>query len=129
LDKPNFILFVDKLFDSVNGSSIHPKDNKPLRRAVSLNTGHMDFCDQAINVLRTMKFSNEKREFVPPSITNWILSLKNLKLLWRKLQAVDFKFLLPRSLNQDPLENFFSSNITSDMDIADYISTEFYELL
>jgi hypothetical protein len=100
-----------------------------LRRAVSLNTGHMDFCDQAINVLRTIKFSNEKREFVPPSITNWILSLKNLKLLWRKLQAVDFKFLLPRSLNQDPLENFFSSNITSDMDIADYISTEFYELL
>jgi hypothetical protein len=79
-----------------------------LRRAVSLNTGHMDFWDEAINVLRTIKFSNEKREFVPPSITNWILSLKNLKLLWRKLQAVDFKFLLPRSLNQDPLENFFS---------------------
>jgi hypothetical protein len=38
----NFILFVDKLFDSVNGSSIHPKENKPLRRAVSVNTGHMD---------------------------------------------------------------------------------------
>jgi hypothetical protein len=47
-------------------------------------------------------------EFVPSSITNWILSLKNFKLLWRKLQAVDFKFLLPRSLNQNSLENFFS---------------------
>jgi hypothetical protein len=104
----NFILFVDKLFDSVNGSSIHPKENKPLRRAVSVNTGHMDCWNEAINVLRTVKFSNEKREFVPPSITNWILSLKNLNLLWRKLQAVDFEFLLPRSLNQDPLENFFS---------------------
>jgi hypothetical protein len=77
----NFILFVDKLFDSVNGSSIHPKENKPLRRAVSVNTGNMD----CWNVLRTVKFSNEKREFVPPSITTWILSLKNLKLLWRKL--------------------------------------------
>jgi hypothetical protein len=85
-----FILFVDKLFDSVNGSSIHPKDNKPLRRAASVNTGHMDCWNKAINVLRTVKFSNEKREFVPPSITNWILALKNLKLLWRKLQAVDF---------------------------------------
>jgi hypothetical protein len=104
----NFILFVDKLFDSVNGSSIYPKVNKPLQHAVSVNRGHMDCWNEAINVLRTVKFSNEKREFVPLSITNWILSLKNLKLLWKKLQAVDFEFLLPRSLNQDPLENFFS---------------------
>jgi hypothetical protein len=72
------------------------------------DTGHTDFWDEAINFSRTIKFSNEKREFVPFSITNWILSLKNLKLLWRKLQAVDFKCLIPRSVNQNPLENFFS---------------------
>ncbi|KAJ3639212.1 hypothetical protein Zmor_004081 [Zophobas morio] len=77
----NFILFVDKLFDSVNGSCIEPKDGKILRRATTAKTEHMLFWDEAIKVLQSIKFFGRKKEFVPPTVTNWILSLRNLKLL------------------------------------------------
>ncbi|KAJ3658237.1 hypothetical protein Zmor_009990 [Zophobas morio] len=104
----NFILFVDKLFDSVNGSCIEPKDGKILRRATTAKTEHMLFWDEAIKVLQSIKFFGRKKEFVPPTVTNWILSLRNLKLLWAYLQSEGFQFLLTRNVNQDPLENFFS---------------------
>lgn len=44
---------------------------------------------------------------MPPTVTNWILSIKNLQLLWGKLQNEGFDFLITRNLNQDPLKNFF----------------------
>jgi hypothetical protein len=69
----------------------------------------MDCWNEAINVLRTVKFSNEKREFVPPSITNFNISSKEFETFIEKIaSSVDFEFLLPSSLNQNPLENFFS---------------------
>jgi hypothetical protein len=39
----NFLLFVDKLFDSVNGSALNPFDGNLLRRAVTSRTEHVNF--------------------------------------------------------------------------------------
>lgn len=47
----NFLLFVDKLFDSVSGACLQPKDGKVLRRAVSKSTSHTEFWHEAIRVL------------------------------------------------------------------------------
>jgi hypothetical protein len=104
----NFLLFVDKLFDSIKGSSLNPTDGKVLRRAVTPKTDHVKFWDEAITVLRSVRYISDNKQLIPPTITNWVLSLRNLNMIWRKLQGYGFQFLCTRNLNQDPLENFFS---------------------
>ncbi|KAF2880225.1 hypothetical protein ILUMI_25947, partial [Ignelater luminosus] len=69
---------------------------------------HIPFWDAAIDILRFMYFKspNSNQKSVPPSLKNWIFSLRGLKCIWKRLQEDGFKYLLPRRLNQDPLENF-----------------------
>lgn len=101
---------MDKLFDSVNGSSLHAVQGKNLRCAVQQASPHIQFWYEAIKVLQTMKFmAGNGREFVPPTVKNWIATIKRLIYLWRNLEKQGFQFLCTRTLNQDPLENFFGS--------------------
>lgn len=102
------LLFFDKLFDSVNGNDVRPQLGKELRSAISSKSQHILFWDAAIDILRSMYFKspNSNKTSVPPSL-NWIFSLRGLKCIWKRLQEDGFKYLLPRRLNQDPLENFF----------------------
>lgn len=103
-----FLFFMDRLFDSVNGASIAAQLAKPLRCALSSSSKHEEFWNEAICVLETMHFFNNQRpKIVPPSIKNWIHTLKGMKYLWSKLREQGFKYLCIRHLNQDPLENFF----------------------
>lgn len=103
-----FLLFVDKLFDSVNGSASTSSETKPLRCAVTKKTPHIQFWYDAIKILDTVSFSNAKRKkYVPPTITNWILTLKGFIYIWKKLSAKGFISMIPRNMNQDSLENFF----------------------
>ena len=44
----------------------------------------------------------------PPSLRNWVSSIKAVARLWKNLKAEGFKFLSIRNLNQDALENFFA---------------------
>lgn len=108
-DTADFLLFMDKLFDSVNGSSVTSETGKSLRCAITSKSDHLAFWNEAITVLRSVKFKKpDGRYYVPPSINNWITTLQGFKYVWRKLNAVGFEFLCPRNLNQDPVENFFS---------------------
>jgi hypothetical protein len=100
-------LFVDRLFDNVNGSVIKPAGGKLLRCAVKCDSPHREFWVEAIQVLKTIKYKKNDKKYVPPAIKNWILTLDGLLNLWRKLRAVGFEFLLTRNLNQDALEIFF----------------------
>jgi hypothetical protein len=69
----DFLLFFDKLFDSLNGSLIKPGNGKYLRCAVTKTSPHLKFWDEAIHVLDTIRFfSSKNKEFVPPSVKNWI---------------------------------------------------------
>ncbi len=113
IDTADFILFMDKLFDSVNGSSLSFDNYKPLRRTVTAEGPHVSFWQEAISVLESMKFyytvSGQEKEHVPPTVANWILTLQGMIRIWGTLQKNGFKFLCQRNMNQDPLENFFGS--------------------
>lgn len=72
-DTADFLLFGDKLFDSVNGSTVLPPHSKTLRCAVTATSSHITFWYEAIKVLQSMKFfSDNKPEFIPPTVKNWI---------------------------------------------------------
>ncbi|XP_063221714.1 transposable element P transposase isoform X2 [Bacillus rossius redtenbacheri] len=111
VDTADLLLFMDRLFDSVNGTMLKPQPGKPLRSAVTSQSPHVEFWKEAVEVLSTFRFVNEqtKKEETPPSVKNWIVTLKGLKYLWEKLRNVGFKFLANRNFNQDPLENLFGT--------------------
>ncbi|KAJ8968825.1 hypothetical protein NQ314_002087 [Rhamnusium bicolor] len=84
-----FFIFIDKL------------------SAVKEESGHVEFWYEAIKVLRTVKFHKKGKQSVPPSIKNWIHTLKGFIYLWSWLKQDNFTFMCTRNFNQDPLENFF----------------------
>jgi len=47
----DFLLFMDKLFDSLNGSTRKPQKGKTLRCAVTSSSPHVPFWKEAIRVL------------------------------------------------------------------------------
>lgn len=109
-DTAEFLLFMDKVFDSTNGSDLLPKSGKLLRTAVSNTTPHVQFWKEAIKVFESMSCSRpNRRHYVPPTFKNWVHTLKGFSYLWQKVQNVGFKFLCTRNFNQDPLENFFGA--------------------
>lgn len=105
-----------KLFDSVNcypGGAIKGK----LRKAVKVNSPHMQFWTEAIKKLNQLKFedtssklaiqSGKPRYVRVPSVDGWITTLESFirltKILFEKY-AVEYYY--PRYINQDPLENY-----------------------
>lgn len=105
------ILFLDNLFDSLNGKSKAAPSSKPLKGAVNRTSEHENFWNEALAILKTMKFyCVEKKKFIyVPSLKNLCFSLEGMKYLTRKLlQQKDFSYVMTGSFNQDPLENFFS---------------------
>uniref|UniRef100_A0A1Y1KN14 THAP-type domain-containing protein n=1 Tax=Photinus pyralis TaxID=7054 RepID=A0A1Y1KN14_PHOPY len=107
-----FILFADKLFDSLNGTTCKAPVGKPLKGGVSASSGHVEFWYEALQILDSMKFySDQKNGFVAnPSLRNLKHTIRGFIYLQQKLlNEGSFSFLLPRSFNQDALENFFGS--------------------
>lgn len=95
-------------FDSVNASTLRPSDGKSLRSAVTKNSIHTTFWNEAINVFKSMTFKDDKGKISkPPCVTNWIITLKGFRYLFSKLQKQNFKYLITRNINQDPLECLF----------------------
>lgn len=99
--------FLDKLFDSLNGSSFHPQPGKTLRSAIKQGSEHLAFWDNATELLKTCKFNKNGKKFIPPSLKNLIQTITNFKELWFKLRNLGFQYMMARTFNQDPLENFF----------------------
>jgi hypothetical protein len=101
--------FFDKLFDSVNGGTLHPRCGKPLSGGVYKNSGHTKFWQEAVQHLRNMYFiDNFGKKTVPPSLKNWIKTLEGFLDLYKILvEGGKCKFFLPRALNQDVIENYF----------------------
>jgi hypothetical protein len=110
VDTGDFILFIDKLFDSLNGNSKIAPSHKPMKGAVTRTSGHEEFWQESIGIIKKMKFWNgSKKKFVrPPSLLNLIKTLRAFIYL-KKLLLKKINFILPRALNQDCLENFFGS--------------------
>lgn len=68
----------------------------------------MEFWNEALIVLNTIKYFSTNKQFVPPSVGNWSHTIQGIRYLWQKLKGPNLKFLCPRNLNQDPIENFFA---------------------
>lgn len=103
------ITFFDDLFDSVNGTAFNKSSKgKPLRQPVSEKSIHTQFWKEAIEKLQNMKFIDSAgKESSPPSLKNWITTLKSFERIWQYLNQHKVKIMRPRYLNSDPLENFF----------------------
>jgi hypothetical protein len=108
-DTAEFLLFMDALFDSLNGHTRVCPKSKPLKGAVRLYSGHQQYWLECINTLNTFKFFNsEKQTFcMIPSITNLIHTLKGMHYLMGILFKNNFEYVIPRNINQDALEIFF----------------------
>lgn len=107
----NFLLFMDKLFDSLNGTKSTYKNegsSKFLRSPLTSKSDHLRFWnEEALRVLSSAKFFNEGKQFVPPSLKNFIHNIEAVKHMWNNLKKKNITSLCTRNLNQDPVENFF----------------------
>ncbi|KAK3920106.1 DNA transposase [Frankliniella fusca] len=104
----DLVLFMDKLFDSVNGPG--RKDNeKKYRQNVTADSFHHSFWIEARRKLSKWVFIRKSTgdHHVPPCILGFIESLTGLGLLWNKLKSLGCDTLILRNTNQDPLENYF----------------------
>jgi len=79
-DTADICLFFDHIFDSVNGNFHKVVDGKVYRTAVTKNSPHHQLWRNAIKVMETMHFvdsvTKQKCKSQPPTIKNWILTLK-----------------------------------------------------
>ncbi|XP_022830991.1 uncharacterized protein LOC111359629 [Spodoptera litura] len=109
--------FIDKLFDSVNGTKRNTKKGK-LRGPVKPNSKHFEFWREAINTIKNIRFvdsaskraKNNKKEYHVrvPSLDGWVMTLKSFERIANLLfTKYDLKYFYPGLINQDPLENFF----------------------
>lgn len=68
-------------------------------------------------IIDTLQFESSKNneDFQrPPSQNGWLVTIEGMKRLWQAVKEMDkggqkVKFLAPRNLNQDPLENTFGA--------------------
>ncbi|XP_026477724.1 uncharacterized protein LOC113383689 [Ctenocephalides felis] len=107
-----FLMFMDYLFDSVNGLSKLPLNSNQFRCAISNKSVHTTFWHEAKRVLNSMQFIKTKGLLKvltkPPCIKYWIKTIEGLSYIWHKLKLIQgFSYLCTRNFNQDPLENFF----------------------
>jgi hypothetical protein len=113
-DTAEFLLFMDALFDSLNGHTRVCPKSKPLKGAVRLYSGHQQYWLECINTLnaRTFKFFNaEKQTFcMVPSITNLIHTLKGMHYLMEILFKKNFEYVIPRNINQDVWKIFLDAS-------------------
>jgi len=100
----DFLLRMDKIFDSCNG--INFSDFKLARRPVTENSFHCKFWEETVEWLDHVQFLGSKSKIY--CIDGFKLSLTVMRSLWCDVQP-SVKFMMPRRLNQDCLESFFSS--------------------
>lgn len=65
-----------------------------------------------MDLLKNLKVFDENNKDITAnlkSIKCFIITIKGILLLWDKLRADGFKYLLTRRLCQDSLENFFGA--------------------
>lgn len=112
LGTAQFVSKIDTIFDCCN--SLSSRDPKFCRRPFSHSSPHMHEITTGIDFFESLKAINrqtgEDRTSYLKCLNGWIITLKAISLLWRKLYSEGIaSFLITRQLNQDPLENFFGS--------------------
>ena len=99
-DTAELLLFNDKLFDSVNGSTKYASNGKEFRCGINDSSRHIQFWQQeAIPLLETMalEVNKSKDKSKPPSLKNWMFTLKNFVRIWNILKHEGLEFILAES--------------------------------
>lgn len=109
-----FVEFVDQLFDSLNGTK--GETCKELRGIITSDSPHLQFWQDAAVIIDGWRFqSNKPGKFQrPPSQDGLLMTLEGMKRLWlcvsqEKRHNKNVRYLVPRNVNQDPLENMFGA--------------------
>jgi hypothetical protein len=105
-----FIERFDSIFDCVNSSTLH--STKVLKCALSDQTKHQEFMKESIGFIKRLKVFEGNVEVTGriKCLKGWVMTLNVILLIWEHLKTTkDFKFLLTRRLNIDPIENFFGT--------------------
>jgi len=77
VDTATLLLFVDKLFDSMNGSFDKVIDGKIYRTAVKTNSVHHQLWEKSLAILSTMKFLGKNMKTVSvPTLRNWMTTIR-----------------------------------------------------
>lgn len=115
----HFVEFCDRLFDSFNGVLGIGERGKELKCRISKDSPHHTFWDDAYSCIDGWKFVKSylpcKKYVRPPSQNGWLTTITGIRLLWRKLSQLPapvgktITYIVPRSINQDALENAFCS--------------------
>lgn len=103
------IIFLDMLFDSMNGASLYSTSNNNLRCRLTAASAHLEFWRGAKEILNSMHFRCPKTKKIsnPPTVRNWVQTIRGLEYLWTIFQKKGYTFLTLKNFNQDALENFF----------------------
>lgn len=101
----NFVEIIDGLLDSCN--SRYLKDTKMLRRPISENSAHKSFFDLCLSVLQSLTVLGAKNVLF---VEGWLLAISCLSQLWQHMKdSTGTRFLFTNRLNQDVVENLFST--------------------
>ncbi|CAH2100788.1 unnamed protein product [Euphydryas editha] len=107
----DLLLFMDNVFDSVNGSHAKNKNAKPLLGPATITSAHIKTWTKAKSELNSMEFvTPASRAETVPTIKNWVWTLEGIQVLLNKLR-IEYGVISVwlRHLNPDPLENFFGA--------------------
>ena len=100
----------DSIFDCVNSSTIH--STKKLKCALSDATPHQSFIKEAITFIMSLEVLDGANIVTGriKCLQGWLVTLNAVLQIWEHLKSMhNFKFLLTRRLNTDPIENFFGA--------------------
>ncbi|KAJ3659137.1 hypothetical protein Zmor_010842 [Zophobas morio] len=98
----DFILFMDMLFDSLNGNAKQAPVSKPFKGGVSTDSGHKKWWEESVKVIKTMRFWNSKKGIYVkvPWTKNLVKTIEGFLYLRTRL-LTRVKYFLPRALNQE----------------------------
>ena len=100
----------DSIFDSVNSSTLF--STMKLKRAMSYSTSHQKFLNEAIAFILRLEICDGSRVVTSRMkyLQGWLVTQNAILQIWEHLSTHhNFKFLLTRRLNSDPIENFLGA--------------------
>lgn len=103
----------DKLFDIFNSSNFKTKKYRKPFCGEQYQIDYLNFMSSFIDKI-SIKYDcidgdSEDRTNRVKFLKGWKVSISSLLGLWDILKHENFKFILTRRINQDPLENFFGT--------------------
>ena len=100
----------DSIFDSVNSSTLF--STKKLKCAMSDSTLHQKFLNEAIAFILSLEIRDGPSVVTSriKCLQGWLVTLNAILQIWEHQSTHhNFKFLLTRRLNSDPIENFLGA--------------------